>query len=147
MRDLTEAVQDYVGSEYYLFLDPAQKEYTESLLHAWCEQMGDEVAPETVGQALQVVGTLDVPVGARKAFPDVLRGFFDFLKRTGGAPEADEWTDWVSDIEPVYLERFRDDGSVRGETVRKVLPKVGRNDPCPCDSGKKYKKCCFALFG
>jgi preprotein translocase subunit SecA len=21
-------------------------------------------------------------------------------------------------------------------------PKVGRNDPCPCDSGKKYKKCC-----
>ncbi len=21
--------------------------------------------------------------------------------------------------------------------------KVGRNDPCPCGSGKKYKKCCF----
>jgi hypothetical protein len=21
---------------------------------------------------------------------------------------------------------------------------VGRNDPCPCGSGKKYKKCCFA---
>jgi len=21
------------------------------------------------------------------------------------------------------------------------LPKVGRNDPCPCGSGKKYKKC------
>ncbi|MCI6277572.1 MAG: SEC-C domain-containing protein, partial [Clostridium sp.] len=20
--------------------------------------------------------------------------------------------------------------------------KVGRNDPCPCESGKKYKKCC-----
>ena len=23
-------------------------------------------------------------------------------------------------------------------------PKVGRNDPCPCGSGKKYKKCCGA---
>ncbi|MBX3418050.1 MAG: SEC-C domain-containing protein [Pirellulaceae bacterium] len=22
-------------------------------------------------------------------------------------------------------------------------PKVGRNDPCPCGSGKKYKKCCL----
>lgn len=22
-------------------------------------------------------------------------------------------------------------------------PKVGRNDPCPCGSGKKYKKCCY----
>ncbi|MGH9545975.1 MAG: SEC-C metal-binding domain-containing protein [Terriglobales bacterium] len=23
--------------------------------------------------------------------------------------------------------------------------KIGRNDPCPCGSGKKYKKCCGAL--
>lgn len=28
------------------------------------------------------------------------------------------------------------------ETIRRALPKVGRNDPCPCGSGKKYKKCC-----
>jgi preprotein translocase subunit SecA len=27
------------------------------------------------------------------------------------------------------------------ETVVRVSPKVGRNDPCPCGSGKKYKKC------
>jgi uncharacterized protein YecA (UPF0149 family) len=25
--------------------------------------------------------------------------------------------------------------------------KVGRNDPCPCGSGKKYKHCCFPKFG
>ena len=30
------------------------------------------------------------------------------------------------------------------ETVRRDQPKVGRNDPCPCGSGKKYKKCCGA---
>ena len=24
------------------------------------------------------------------------------------------------------------------------MTKVGRNDPCPCGSGKKYKKCCLA---
>ena len=28
------------------------------------------------------------------------------------------------------------------ETVRREAPKVGRNDPCPCGSGKKYKHCC-----
>jgi uncharacterized protein len=28
-------------------------------------------------------------------------------------------------------------------TVRREAPKVGRNDPCPCGSGKKYKKCCL----
>ncbi|MDD5005089.1 MAG: preprotein translocase subunit SecA [Candidatus Omnitrophica bacterium] len=27
-------------------------------------------------------------------------------------------------------------------TVKRDQPKVGRNDPCPCGSGKKYKKCC-----
>ena len=28
--------------------------------------------------------------------------------------------------------------------VRRDMAKVGRNDPCPCGSGKKYKKCCGA---
>ena len=32
-----------------------------------------------------------------------------------------------------------DDAAVR--TMRRDSPKVGRNDPCPCGSGKKYKKC------
>jgi preprotein translocase subunit SecA len=27
-------------------------------------------------------------------------------------------------------------------TYKREEPKVGRNDPCPCGSGKKYKKCC-----
>jgi preprotein translocase subunit SecA len=30
------------------------------------------------------------------------------------------------------------------EPKRRAEPKVGRNDPCPCGSGKKYKKCCGA---
>ncbi len=30
----------------------------------------------------------------------------------------------------------------KGVTVRRQVPKVGPNDPCPCGSGKKYKKCC-----
>jgi len=33
------------------------------------------------------------------------------------------------------------DERYRVETVRRDTPKVGRNDPCPCGSGKKYKHC------
>jgi preprotein translocase subunit SecA len=33
-------------------------------------------------------------------------------------------------------------GGGRQGTVVREQPKVGRNDPCPCGSGKKYKKCC-----
>jgi preprotein translocase subunit SecA len=31
----------------------------------------------------------------------------------------------------------------KGVTVRREGKKVGRNDPCPCGSGKKYKRCCL----
>ncbi len=34
------------------------------------------------------------------------------------------------------------EGEVIPETVVRDGPKVGRNDQCPCGSGKKYKKCC-----
>ena len=55
--------------------------------------------------------------------------------------------------EPLYpLSNPRSDGAGRlpfaqlppVETVVRSAPKVGRNDPCPCGSGKKYKKCCGA---
>ncbi len=36
------------------------------------------------------------------------------------------------------------EGEVKKEPVRRSASKVGRNDPCPCGSGKKYKKCCGA---
>ncbi|MCY2928453.1 MAG: SEC-C metal-binding domain-containing protein [Planctomycetota bacterium] len=32
-------------------------------------------------------------------------------------------------------------GPQRVETIVREAPRVGRNDPCPCGSGKKYKKC------
>lgn len=37
---------------------------------------------------------------------------------------------------------FDDDMGVQQPIVRSE-PKIGRNDPCPCGSGKKYKKCCL----
>ena len=36
----------------------------------------------------------------------------------------------------------RQGGAPAPQTVRNYGPRVGRNDPCPCGSGKKYKNCC-----
>ncbi len=33
-------------------------------------------------------------------------------------------------------------GRIVQDTYRREGPKIGRNEPCPCGSGKKYKKCC-----
>ncbi len=38
---------------------------------------------------------------------------------------------------------FVDGKIIRGQFKRQG-PKIGRNDPCPCNSGKKFKKCCGA---
>ena len=35
----------------------------------------------------------------------------------------------------------------KGVPIRNEAPSAGRNDPCPCGSGKKYKKCCGAAQG
>lgn len=44
----------------------------------------------------------------------------------------EELTEDLSEFEEQFIEPF----------VRE-LPKIGRNDPCPCGSGRKYKKCCM----
>jgi uncharacterized protein len=36
------------------------------------------------------------------------------------------------------------DVSFERQSLRRSTPKIGRNDPCPCGSGRKYKKCCGA---
>ncbi len=60
----------------------------------------------------------------------------------------------VDDIEEAFqrkkkreLEQARMAGAGDMQTVQQIVrsgEKVGRNDPCPCGSGKKYKKCCGA---
>jgi uncharacterized protein len=47
----------------------------------------------------------------------------------------------VLDIHAFWLARREDAKSVT--TVHRDTPRVGRNEPCPCGSGKKYKKCCL----
>ena len=43
---------------------------------------------------------------------------------------------------PRQSERPVTDSAMNTTTVVRTAPKIGRNDPCPCGSGKKYKNCC-----
>ncbi len=43
-----------------------------------------------------------------------------------------------------YREAGTTPAAMRVETVRRTEPKIGRNDPCRCGSGRKYKSCCGA---
>ncbi|MFT5370459.1 MAG: hypothetical protein ACI8V2_005441 [Candidatus Latescibacterota bacterium] len=146
MPTLQETVQDYTNSEHYLFLDSTQKEHAETLLSYWTEQTTNDPEPDDIENALKAVGQLDISLQARKSFPALLQTYFEYLESIAGFPKTSAWSMQIEHLEPKYLESFRNDGTMKGETIRKTLPKVGRNDPCPCGSGKKYKKCCDGLF-
>lgn len=46
-------------------------------------------------------------------------------------------------IHAYWLARRGDAPPASAAPIRRAEPRVGRNDPCPCGSGKKYKKCCL----
>ena len=83
---------------------------------------------------LHQIETLFVPIRVDPAHLEE-RGFFN----TGwpmiheGTP--DELSPVIAPWTPAPLE---------SPAPYRALPKVGRNDPCPCGSGKKFKKCCGA---
>jgi len=47
-------------------------------------------------------------------------------------------------VKPMRLNYNRGQGSSTVQTPVRRMRKIGRNEPCPCGSGKKYKKCCGA---
>jgi hypothetical protein len=146
MSKLSEHVADYCNSEHFLFLNPDLKEHAEALLARWCEQVGDDINAESIQTALRQVALLDAPAEVRKAFPETLREYLQYLESSGLLPGAGEWAEQVAHVEPRHTDSFRADGSVRGETYQKQFSDVGRNQPCPCGSGRKFKKCCMDLL-
>ena len=60
------------------------------------------------------------------------------------AAQAD-WLYGLEEWDAIYDKETRDrlyKEQKRSMTIVHEGPKIGRNDPCPCGSGKKYKKCC-----
>ena len=54
---------------------------------------------------------------------------------------------WMPAVEPHVepAEPLPDDGTVHNpaQPIHRPIPKTGRNDLCPCGSGKKFKRCCL----
>ena len=59
-----------------------------------------------------------------------------FVREKGGWGKYHQW------LERSGIARFNKTIESLIRMPTKVLRKIGRNSPCPCNSGKKYKKCC-----
>jgi uncharacterized protein len=50
---------------------------------------------------------------------------------------------FVEQLAALWQRQARDREPLSTPAGKKAMPKTGRNDPCPCGSGRKYKKCCM----
>ncbi len=138
-----ESVSEYCASEYFMFLNPALKEYAEPVLHFWVNELSDPTHLNAVAEALKKCGTLKLPIEIRKEVPTLIGQYYQFLEMTGLFPDIVRWIEVLELKKSGYSSSFREDGSIKGTTHKKNYTDVGRNDPCPCGSGKKFKKCCM----
>ncbi|MEK7582820.1 MAG: preprotein translocase subunit SecA [Patescibacteria group bacterium] len=56
-------------------------------------------------------------------------------------PRSQQTVEGRQAVQPSAIEHESHDHHTPGVTVHDSQPKIGRNDPCPCGSGKKFKKC------
>lgn len=82
-------------------------------------------------ESITMDSEIDLDIDFEKLFFNMLKADADYLF------SLDQWNDVLS------VEKRREiyKAYKRSKTVH-VEKKPGRNDPCPCGSGKKYKKCC-----
>ena len=74
---------------------------------------------------------------------DIARGDEEVKDRdTASATAPDRIADWVVNLNEWRLANYQPTQSIDPRGGSASRKKVGRNDPCPCGSGKKYKKCC-----
>jgi hypothetical protein len=153
--DFESLTQEFIESAQFLFIDASVKEYAPGIFGAFvrsCSVRSITIAEKFTVVALENIllshmAQLDLPLIVRREIPKLLKDFFTFLGTSGRYPPALSWVSWVHSLENAYQARFRDDGSTRGDTFTKKYTDVNRNDPCPCGSGKKFKKCCMGLIG
>ncbi|MCL2044173.1 MAG: YchJ family protein [Treponema sp.] len=123
----TEHAIDYIVNTCYL---PDKKDIDRKSTSEWSEQstwLGLKIIAVEKGGITDTEGTVEFEAAyERNGLKDVHHEKAHFIK------DDDEW--------------FYEDGNVITRTVVRTSPKVGRNDVCPCGSGKKFKHCCINKF-
>ena len=99
------------------------------------EKTTREWSKSATWQGLEVVGT-------EKGGPEDEDGFVSFVAHYSANGQSCEHREqsYFKKIDGEW--RFIDGEIEKNKPFHREKPKIGRNDPCPCGSGKKYKKCC-----
>ena len=138
-------VSDFTDTPAYRELPPAAKEYAETILPAFLKRACAErdVPPAEIEESdlkpalLEGVGGLELPASARAAAPDLCAAFLEALQAQGRLSGGATLGRYVRALRGAFEDRMNP------KPIRNPGAPIGRNDPCPCGSGRKYKKCCM----
>ncbi len=105
-----------------------------------CRRMDWYRTPEAVENLLQNMGLQKILERYMEMFET---GGIDYIERLVPAEPEDRTIGGVRNFRGKnFFEVLNSPRFAPGETITMIDGKIGRNAPCPCDSGKKYKKCC-----
>jgi len=147
MRETIESwAADFAAQDALTDRPAALREHAAAVLAAFldaaCARRG--VEPGDVEEAdlraglLEGVAPLALPEAAHAGVPALCADFLAWLQGEGRLGGGRQMGAFVRALAPGYAER----ASGKRKPDRRPGSKLGRNDPCPCGSGKKYKKCC-----
>lgn len=126
-----DILKEGIGLRAYGQVDPLVEYKNEA--YAMFEEMMNRIKED----ALEFIFRVQVVKEERP------RGVFEAVPRQFIHPELQPLASRRAPVEqPIQNEVVTSD--IKPALVQRQTPKVGRNDPCPCGSGKKYKKCCGA---
>ena len=123
--DAMEQLKNGIGLRGYGQQDPAVAYAKEGF--GMFEEMIADIREETVKYCFNV--TVETRTERRTVSRDEVERKEEYYDEDIAAAHGDE-------------QQYRDNGEHVQEPVHRDSPKIGRNDPCPCGSGKKYKNCC-----
>jgi len=140
-------VSDFCMSTQARQVAPSLREHAPAVLvefiAAACEARGvepDEIEEADVKAALiEKIAHLSIPAEAKAAVPAACALLLAQLEdegRLGGGRVLGAYA-------RALQEAFDEAASGKKKPITRPGAKIGRNDPCPCGSGKKYKQCCL----
>ena len=135
-------VEEYVESTPFSLLADGLKEQAPAVCSVFVDLAGP--SSETVARRvlLEELPALDLEPAVRAAVPEILGNFLEWLEDTGRVADGRSLARFVGALGPAYRERCSPKGGLRTPPMVKKTADIGRNDPCPCGSGRKFKKCC-----
>jgi hypothetical protein len=141
---------DFADSTAYRELGGLEKQYAVQIVAEFLRRAcaHENAGPADITEAgasealLNHLPSLALPDRVRPFVPEIVRDALTHLEDTGRLGDGAHLGRVVMAAAQTYREKLAPGGGGKLKPIVRPAEKIGRNDPCPCGSGAKFKKCC-----